>query len=168
MFFNDIDTWSSSKLRLWYIFSNVAYYILTLLIPVIIVGFRYKIFDHVSTYKLNGWGIIIITIVVVVAIRALNRGLNKLPDTTIKEQRVKYTILGLKALIIPGFIVVVMSLLKDDFVLAYNTIWLCVVFYICGIFVDYLFIKYFEKEIDFRNKAKDKIEVDKRVEVLKK
>ncbi|MCR5112720.1 MAG: hypothetical protein K6A63_02155 [Acholeplasmatales bacterium] len=168
MFFNNIDTWSQKKLRIAYITFELLYYILTLVVPIVIVGCRYQIFVHVSRYKLTGWGIILISILLIVGVRSLNKGLNKLPDTTIKEQKVKYTVLGIKALIIPCAIVFVMSLLKDDFTLAYNTIWLCLIFFIAGILVDYLFIKYIEKEMELRHKAKEKIEVDKRVELLKK
>ncbi len=168
MFFNNIDTWDQKKLRIFYIIFEVLYYVLTLIVPIIIVGVRYQIFVHVSSYKLTGWGIILVSIILIVGVRSLNKGLNKLPDTTIKEQKVKYTILGVKALIIPIFIIIVMSLLKDDFALAYNTIWLCLIFFCAGILVDYLCIKYIEKEIELRRKAKEKIEIDKRVEVLKK
>ena len=167
MFFKDIDSWEQKKLRLFYIGFNVLYYILTLMIPIIIIGCRYQIFKKVSSYRITGWGLILITSVVFVAVRSLNKALNKLPDTTLKEQRLKYTLLGFKALIIPIFIVIVMGLLKNDFALAYNTIWLCMIFFISGIFVDYLVIKYLEKEIELRNKAKEKIEVDKRAENMK-
>lgn len=168
MFFKNIDSWSQKQLRIFYILFNILYYIFTLVIPIIIIGCRYEIFKKVSGYKITGWGLILISAVVFVAIRTLNKALNKLPDTTLNEQRLKYTLLGLKALIIPFFIVIVMGLLKNDFTLAYNTIWLCVIFFIVGIVVDYLFIKYLEREIDIRRKAKEKIEVDKRVELLKK
>lgn len=168
MFFKNIDTWEQKTLRIAYILFTIAYYIFTLLIPVIIIGCRYEIFKKVSNYRLTGWGIILIIVVVFVAIRTLNKALNKLPETTINEQRLKYTLLGVKALVIPIFIVIVMGMLKNDFTLAYKTILLCVIFFIIGIVIDYLFIKYLEREIELRRKAKEKIEVDKRVENLKK
>ena len=167
MFFKDIENWEQKKLRTAYILFNVAYYVFTLLIPIIIIGCRYEIFKKVSNYRVTGWGLILIVAVVFVAVRALNKALNRLPETTLNEQRVKYTLLGVKALIPPIFIVIVMGLLKNDFTLAYNTIWLCMIFFICGIITDYLFIKYLEREIDLRKKAKEKIEVDKRAENMK-
>ena len=168
MFFKNIDTWEQKTLRIAYILFTIAYYIFTLLIPVIIIGCRYEIFKKVSSYRLTGWGIILIVVVVFVAIRTLNKALNKLPETTLNEQRLKYSLLGVKALVIPIFIVIVMGMLKNDFTLAYKTILLCVIFFIVGILIDYLFIKYLEREIELRRKAKEKIEVDKRVENLKK
>ena len=168
MFFKNIDTWEQKTLRIAYILFTIAYYIFTLLIPVIIIGCRYEIFKKVSNYRLTGWGIILIVVVVFVAIRTLNKALNKLPETTLNEQRLKYSLLGVKALVIPIFIVIVMGMLKNDFTLAYKTILLCVIFFIVGILIDYLFIKYLEREIELRRKAKEQIEVDKRVENLKK
>ncbi len=168
MFFKNIDTWEQKTLRIAYILFTIAYYIFTLLIPVIIIGCRYEIFKKVSNYRLTGWGIILIVVVVFVAIRTLNKALNKLPETTLNEQRLKYSLLGVKALIVPIFIVIVMGMLKNDFTLAYKTILLCVIFFIIGIVIDYLFIKYLEREIELRRKAKEQIEVDKRVENLKK
>jgi len=59
-------------------------------------------------------------------------------------------------------------LLKNDFDLAYNTLWWCLISYSCAIVIDYTCIKYLDKEIALRKTAKEKIEVDKRVELLKK
>lgn len=168
MFFKDIDQWDKGKLRgIWLAF-NGLYYVATLIIPIIIVGCRYSIFEYASKWKLTGWGIILAIGIGVVFVRSLNKALNKLPESTLNEQRVKYTALGVKALIIPILILIVLYLFKSNFDLAYNTIWWCLFSYTFGIIIDYCFICYLDREIELRKAAKEKIEIDKRVENLKK
>ena len=61
-----------------------------------------------------------------------------------------------------------MKALKSDFDLAYSTLWWCLISYTVAIIIDYTCIKYLDREIDIRKEAKEKIEIDKRVELLKK
>ena len=168
MFFKDIDTWEQKQLRLFAIIFNGVYLLCSLVIPIIIVGCRYQIFHKVSEYRLTGWGWICAIVVAVVGIRTLGRVIRKLPESTHKEQILKYTILGVKALAIPILLLIAMRLLKNDFDLAYNTLWWCLVSYTAAIIIEYTCIKYLDREIELRKTAKEKIEVDKRVELLKK
>ena len=168
MFFSDIDTWKQKKLRIFALIFNGLYLLGSLVIPIIIVGCRYQIFHKVSQYRLTGWGWICAITVAVVGIRTLSRVIKKLPESTHKEQILKYTILGVKALAIPILLLVAMKLLKNDFDLAYNTLWWCLISYTVAIAIDYTCIKYLDREIELRRTAKEKIEVDKRVELLKK
>ncbi len=168
MFFNDIDTWTQKRLRLFALIFNALYLLGSLVIPIIIVGCRYQIFHKVSEYRLTGWGWICAIVVAVVGIRTLGRVIRKLPESTHKEQVLKYTILGVKALAIPILLLIAMRLLKNDFDLAYNTLWWCLVSYTAAIIIEYTCIKYLDREIELRKTAKEKIEVDKRVELLKK
>ena len=168
MFFNDIDTWTQKRLRLFALIFNALYLLGSLVIPIIIVGCRYQIFHKVSSYRLTGWGWICAIIVAVVSIRVIKKVVNKLPESTHKEQILKYSILGVRALFIPILLLIAMKALKNDFDLAYNTLWWCLISYSIAIVIDYTCIKYLDREIDLRKIAKEKIEVDKRVELLKK
>ena len=168
MFFNDIDTWTQKRLRLFALIFNALYLLGSLVIPIIIVGCRYQIFHKVSSYRLTGWGWICAIIVAVVSIRVIKKVVNKLPESTHKEQVLKYSILGVRALFIPILLLIAMKALKNDFDLAYNTLWWCLISYTAAIVIDYTCIKYLDREIDLRKIAKEKIEVDKRVELLKK
>lgn len=168
MFFNDIDTWTQKRLRLFALIFNALYLLGSLVIPIIIVGCRYQIFHKVSSYRLTGWGWICAIIVAVVSIRVIKKVVNKLPESTHKEQILKYSILGVRALFIPILLLIAMKALKNDFDLAYNTLWWCLISYSIAIIIDYTCIKYLDREIDLRKIAKEKIEVDKRVELLKK
>ena len=80
----------------------------------------------------------------------------------------KYTLFGVKALIIPVGILVVLYFFKSNFDLAYSTIWYCLISYIVGVFIDYGFIHFLDRELELRKIAKERIEIDKRVENLKK
>jgi uncharacterized protein YacL len=168
MFFTDIDTWTQKRLRLYALIFNALYLLGSLVIPIIIVGCRYQIFHKVSSYRLTGWGWICAIIVAVVSIRVVKKVVNKLPESTHKEQILKYSILGIRALFIPVLLLIAMRALKNDFDLAYNTLWWCLISYTVAIVIDYTCIKYLDREIDLRRTAKEKIEVDKRVELLKK
>lgn len=168
MFFKNIADWDKAKLRVTWLTYNILYFIATLVVPVIIVGCRYSIFKYSARYKLTGYGLIVAIIIAVVAVRSLNKCLNKLPESTVNEQRVKYTALGIKALIIPVFILVVMYLFKKNFDLAYQTSWWCLLSYTLGVVLDYAAIHYLDQELELRKKAKERIEIDKRVENMKK
>jgi len=162
MFFEDIATWEKSKLRTYWIIFNVLYLLATLVAPCIIVGCKYQIFVHVSQWKLTGWGMILAIFVFIVGIRTLNRVLKNMPESTITEQRIKYTALGIKALAIPIFVLIIMHLFKSNFDLAYETLWWCVICYAIGIIIDYTCIQYLDREKDLRKKAVEKNEIDKR------
>ena len=165
MFFKDIDQWEQKKLMVMRIVFNAIYLLFSLIVPIIIIGCTYQIFHKVSTYRLTGWGWICAITIAVVGIRALSKVINKLPESTRKEQIIKYSILGVKALVIPILLLVVLQLMKNDFDLAYSTLWWCLISYTFAIVVDYTCIKYLDREVDLREAAKEKIEINKRVEL---
>lgn len=165
MFFKDIDKWDKKKLWLMLIIFNGIYLLFSLVIPIIIVGCQYQIFHKVSAYRLTGWGWICAIVVAVVGIRTLSKFIKKLPETTRKEQIIKYSILGVKALVIPILLLVVLNLLKSDFDLAYSTLWWCLISYVFAIAIDYTCVKYLDAELDLRKEATRKNEVNKRAEL---
>lgn len=168
MFFTDIDTWSQKKLRLYALIFNGLYLLCSLVIPIIIVGCRYQIFNYASKVKLTGWGWVCTIAVAVVSIRVIKKVINKLPESTLKQQRLKYTLLMVRALFIPVLLIIAMAALKNDFDLAYQTLWWCLISYACAILIDYICIKYLDREQELRYKAYELNEVNKRVENLKK
>lgn len=160
MFFKDINKWSMKKLRLMSLTFTCLYLILTVAVPIIIVGCRYQIFHTVSRYSLTGWGWICAIIVAVVSIRVVKKVVSKLPEVTHKQQVLKYSILGVRALFIPILLIIAMSALKNDFDLAYNTLWLCLIFYTAGIIIDYSCIMYIDRAKEIKYKAMEKIVID--------
>lgn len=164
MFFKNIAEWSRAKLRIYAIAFNVAYFLFAAIIPIIIVGCKYSIFRKASSFRISGWGIILTIIIVTTLVRTISKCINKLPETTLNEQRVKYSVLGIKAMIIPVVLIIIMGLFKRDFVLAYNTSYSCVISYLVAVIIDYLFIAYIDRELDLRKKAREQLEVNKRME----
>ena len=166
MFFKDIDTWDKGKLRLMWLIFNALYLVATLVVPTIIVGCRYQIFVHVSQYKLTGWGIILTIFVFIVGIRTFAKVVNNLPESSLNEQRLKYTLLGLKALAIPIFVLIIMHQFKTNFDLAYSTLWWCVFCLTFGIAIEYTCIKYIEREMYLRRQSKEQKEINKRADLV--
>ena len=113
MFFTDIEKWKQSKLRLFCLIFNGIYFLFTVAIPIIIVGCRYQIFTS-DKVRLTGWGWVIAIFITVVGLRVVNKLVNKLPDIKKKQQILKYTILGIRALFIPVVIIIAMVLLKNE------------------------------------------------------
>ena len=167
MFFNEIEQWTQKKLRLYCLIFNGLYFLFTVLIPIIIVGCRYQIFSS-DKVRLTGWGWCLAIFITVVGVRVANRLIKKLPDIEKKQQILKFTLLGFKALVIPVAVLVAMRLLKNDFDLAYNTFWWVLFSFIFGIVVDYTCIKYLDKELELRYIAQKENAVDVRKETLKK
>lgn len=167
MFFKNIDTWQPKQLRIYWLVFNILYLCATLVAPIIIVACRYDIFKYTSRYKLTGWGLALAIFVFVVGIKTLGKVIKKLPESTHKEQVLKYSILGVKAMCVPVFALIVMKLFKANFDLAYNTLWWVLLSYTIGIFIDYSCIAYIDRERELRKIAKEKIEIDKRVDLLK-
>ena len=167
MFFNEIEQWTQKKLRLFCLIFNGLYFLFTVLIPIIIIGCRYQIFSS-DKVRLTGWGWCLAIFIVVVSVRVGDRLIKKLPETTKRQQMLKYTLLGFKALFIPVAVLVAMILLKNDFDLAYNTFGWVLFSFIFGIVIDYSCIKFLDKELELRYEAQKQNAIDVRKETIKK
>lgn len=160
MFFKDINKWDMKRLRLTALAFNCLYLIFTLIAPIIVVACRYQIFHKVSAYRLTGWGWVCAIIIAVVSIKVIKKVVDKLPEITKGQQMLKYSILGVRALFIPVLLLIAMKALKSDFDLAYNTLWLCLIFYTVGIVIDYTCIKYLDRAKEIRYKAMEQNVID--------
>lgn len=160
MFFKDINKWDMKRLRLCALAFNCLYLIFTLIAPIIVVACRYQLFNKVSAYRLTGWGWVCAIIIAVVSIKVIKKVVDKLPEITKGQQMLKYSILGVRALFIPILLLIAMRALKSDFDLAYNTLWLCLIFYTIGIVIDYTCIKYLDRAKEIRYKAMEQNVID--------
>ncbi len=167
MWFKDIEKWSQKKLKLNFLFYGLIYFSMALVAPIVIVGCKYDLIKSSAT-KLTGVGMILAICVGVFLFRILKKLLNKLPQETKKEQIYKYIFLMIYSLMIPAFGIMVLQLIKQNVDLACDTLTWCLGF-ICGsIVLDHLALKFLEAEWDLRQEAKHQIEVNKRVETLRK
>jgi len=168
MFYKDIENWSQKKLRITWIYSTIIYLLLMIVAPIIIVSTKYNITKNGSPTKLTIAAFILIIFIAVFFFRFGKRLLSKLPQTTKVEQIFKFIILLVVNLMGPVLGLILVSIIKNNVILACDTISLCLYSIISGIVWDHLTIKFLEAESDLRDKAKEMIAVDKRIKTLKK
>ena len=163
MFFKNISEWSKKKLRIWNLICVFLYLIMVLVIPIIIVCTRYRIFKETSaTYKLTGFGIIFFIILGIYGYIKVRKMINKLPQITLQQQRVKFTLSMFFNLIPSLLLILAFWFTKDNVNLAYKTMLDCVIAIACATLFDGLFCKYLAAELEIRNKALELNEIDKR------
>ncbi len=163
MFFKNIETYSKKKMMALTIICNLIYVALLVVGPSIVIGCRYAIFGTVSAkYKLTGIGTILFVIVALYAYIYLKKLIRKLPEIKLSQQRVKYTlemVLNLAPIVL---LTVGGILVRDDASRAFDTLLMCVGFFIESILFDGLFLKYIDAENALREKALMNKEVAKR------
>lgn len=162
MFFKDIENWSKQKLRGLNILFSFLHFVALVLIPVIIVGINYKLFETAGTYKLTAIGIIVVVILGLYAYGKLKKVIDDLPQVKLGQQRFKFSIQAILSLIPIIIILVALNFAKNDYLIAINVIKWCSVSFGCGILIDGLFLKYIDAEIKLRAKALELVEVEKR------
>lgn len=157
----DMKRWPLFWLSLFF---KVVYLGLTLIAPIVIIACKYSLFiKKEQVGKLNGWGLILLIVFVVIGLRGFKKQLAKLPDITIGQQRFKYSLELVYALLFPIIAYFVIIQFKSNFTLAYTTFKWCFWFVIGGIFIDKLFISYIDKEIELRHKAQEQKEINDRI-----
>lgn len=163
MFFKNISEWSKKKLRIWNLICGFLYLIMVLIIPIIIVCTRYRIFKETSaTYKLTGFGIIFFIILGVYSYVKLKKMVAKLPQITLKQQQVKFSLDMLFSLIPYILLILAFWFTKDNVSIAYKTMLECVISLTAATLFEGIFYKYIQAEYEIRSKALEMNEIDKR------
>ena len=163
MFFKDIDKWSKQKLRGLDFLFNLLNFVALVLVPVIIVGYNYKLFTKdEGGFKLTAIGVIVVIILGLFAYLKIKKTIDNLPQISLKQQRFKFTIQFVLSILPIIIIIVGLEFAKKDFDIAINVIRWCSVSFGCGILIDCLFLKYTAQEIAIRSKASEMVEVEKR------
>lgn len=164
----NIGTWSQKKLRAWYFLGSLILLGLQLVAPIVVICCNYKLFKHTTEANvLNGFGLVCIIVFGILGLKSFKKIIDKMEDISYKEQRIKYFLQMLYAIAIPGLCTVVLLCFKSNFKQAYKTFCIGLIFYVVGILWDYMFMKFIEREKEFRHIAKEKIEVDKRIDIIK-
>lgn len=163
MFFKKIEEWTNKKLKTANIISGFFYLLLVLIIPIIIVCTRYKIFEKSGfKYKLTGVGIVFFVILGIYAYVKLKKVVAKLPQINQQQQRTKFTI-EMFLNLTPYFLLIIgFWFLKDDTQLAYKTMLDCVLSLTGATIFEGLIYRYIQNELDIRNKALELNEIEKR------
>lgn len=162
MFFKDIDKWSKGKLRGLKALFSFLHFTALVLIPVIITGVNYKLFETGGTYKLTAIGIIVVVILGLYAYSKLKEVIDELPQVKLGQQRFKFSVQTILSLVPIIIILVALEYAKNDYLIAINVIKWCSVSFASALLIDGLFLKYIKAELSLRNKALDLVEVEKR------
>lgn len=163
MFFSNIETYSKKKMLVLTVLCNIIYVGLLVVGPSIVVGCRYAIFVNASArYKLTGVGIILFVILGLYMYIKIKKTIRKLPEIKLSQQRVKFSLEMIFDLLPLMLIVVAAVLARDNVTKAFDTVLMCLGFFIAAILFDGLFLKYIDAENAIREKALFNKEVAKR------
>ncbi|MCM1130080.1 MAG: hypothetical protein NC310_00255 [Roseburia sp.] len=167
MFFKSIAEYSKKKMLALTVICNLIYVCLLVVGPSIVIGCRYAIFGAVSTkYRLTGIGTILFVVVALYAYIYLKKLIRKLPEIKLNQQRVKFT-LEMVLSVIPLVLLIIGGVLaRDDTTRAFDTLLMCLGFFIGSILFDGLFLKYIDAENELRQKALLNKEVAKREKLV--
>ena len=163
MFFSNIDSYSKKKMLILTIICNIIYVGLLVVGPSIVVGCRYAIFEAASTrYKLTGVGIILFVILGMYGYVKIKKVIRKLPEVKLSQQRVKFTLEMIFDVLPLVLIIVAAVFTRDNVTKAFDTMLMCLGFFLGAIVFDGLFLKYIDAENALREKALMNKEVAKR------
>jgi hypothetical protein len=166
MFFKDISNWNGKKLRGLNILFSLLHFVALVLVPIIITGINYKLFETGGNFKLTAIGIIVVVILGLYAYGKLKKAIDELPQVKLGQQRFKFSIQAILSLIPIIIILVALNFAKNDYLIAINVIKWCSVSFGGGILIDGLFLKYIDAEIKLRAKALELVEVEKRKKLV--
>lgn len=167
MFFRKIENWSKKRMWVATIICYLFYFSLVLLAPTITVMIKYKVFQKTEKMRnITGFGIIVVVICGITSFLLLKKTLRKLPQISANEQRFKFGLETLFNCFPIGITLFAMFVVKDDVMLAFETLQICVWFFLGGILFEGLFIKFIDAEWAIRQGAKFDKEKAKRSDVV--
>lgn len=166
MFFSNIAEYTNKKLNIIYWCSLLAYFCIMLVGPFFIIADRYQMF-HNGKHGLTAFGICILLAFLVIGLRALKAKFDLLPENTVGQRRLKFTIQLFYSLALPIATIFILYALWADFDIAFATIRDSLIFVIVGILVDNLIVKYVESERKLRYEAQRDKEKSKRMNLFK-
>lgn len=166
MFFSKITEYSNKKLSIIYWVSLLCYFGLMLVCPVCVIASKYDMFKEWGSKSLTGFGICILLAFLVIGLRALKKKFELLPENTIGQRRLKFTIQLFYSLALPIASIFILYALWSNFDVAFATIRSSLIFVISGILVDNLVVKYVESERTLRFETQRDKEKAKRMSLF--
>lgn len=167
MFFKNIHTWSKKVMWTVTILFYTLYGCLLILAPAITIMTQYKVFEKTEHHQgLTGLGLVVAIVFGIGAFVLVKRLINKMPQESINEQRVKFGIEAGFDLLPLAAILYLLFCAKDDVSLAYNTCMICIWFVLAAMIVNAFFIRFIEAEWVIRRRAKSNVEEKKRESVV--
>ena len=150
-----MKNWSNNKLRFIYIITHLIYLILILVAPIVIIILNYNL---TATYKLSGFGMILMLIFGVVGLLNLKKIISKFP-----KAKIKFTLDFCYSSLYLILIISVLHMFTLNFDLAYKTILECIGFIFAAIIIDNFGISFLDLEYSYRRQAQNNAEIERRV-----
>lgn len=168
MFFRNIAKWSKKCMWGVTILCYALYFCIVVLAPTITIMVKYDIFGNSGgTLKnVTGFGLIVIVICGLASYIVIKKAINKLPQISTNEQRFKFGIETLFDCLPLGIALYTMFVVKDDVSLAFETMGICMWYFLAGILFNGLVIKFIDAEWVIRQGAKLDKEKAKRKDVV--
>jgi len=161
----NFENFSKNKMRWLTIIAYTVYFLLAIVAPVMTICIKYKLFSTGVSTKLSisGWAMVLLLIVGVVGVVVLKKAIQKIPDTKLIMARFKYTLKTISNCVPPAIALYAIHLFEVNLQLACSTgYWLAIWFLVAALF-DGILITSIDRENLLREKAAEKVEVEKRV-----
>lgn len=155
MFFKNIAKWSKKAMWGVTLLCYALYFCIVVLAPTITIMVKYDIFGNSTGMRnVTGFAIIVIVICGLASYIIIKKALSKLPQISVNEQRFKFGIETIFDCLPLGIVLFAMFVVKDDVSLAFETMSICMWFFLAGIVFNGLVIKFIDAEWFIRQGAK--------------
>lgn len=168
MFFNNIETWSKSKLRVFKYILLACQLIFSMIIPMLIVGNKYGLFKKVSGWKLTASGLIVVLIVGFHIVKYVIGTAKKLPENTYNQRKIKYSMALVGHMFIPLLMIFIGYQIKKNAIVGYNTLKWCMLSMCVSTFIEWMFTAYVEHELSIFDDAEHQMEVNNKIRLMNK
>lgn len=150
-----LENLSKKNFRIVKFTSYIVYFLLMIVGPLLTVLIKYDVFNTETTskLKLNGWALIILIVIAIVALFVCKKAISKLNDLHPASAYLKYSLTTAISLILPIIALVVIHQMKLDIKLASSTMYWVLGFYIAGSLEDNILISFVNREDNIRSNA---------------
>lgn len=155
---------TKKQMVLWRVGTYTGYFLLSIIFPVLTILVNYNLLSPEAPTKtrLGGWVVVLLLIAGIVSVFVIKKAINKLKDTSPASAYFKYSLKTVCNIILPVGIIFAIIFLKDDFVLACNTLTTMCIFYIAAGLLDGILISFVERETNARDNALQNKEIEDR------
>lgn len=166
MLFKNISSWSKKKCKWVEFILNLLQLVFSMVIPIVIVGVKYSLFQKVEGWKLTASGLIVVIIIAFTTINYFIDLVKRLPEATLNERKIKYTLTGVGKIFVPLIVIVVLKVIKRNVEVGVFVITWCMVSYCVALAIQYLFTEYVRHELTIWDEAAHQSEVVKKMSRL--
>ena len=163
----NFENFSKNKMRWVTIASYVTYFLISIFAPVLTICIKFGLFNGEGTstkVSISGWAMVLLLIVAVVGVTLLKKAIAKIPDVKLNMARFKYTLQTVSSSIPPLVAFYVIHLFQTNLETACETGYWIAVFYMIAALFDGIVISGIDRENRFRQKAAEKVEIEKRAD----